>query len=111
MQQSSTTPQKPRCVGIGLRKIVACSHSSSQCLLVPTALGMVSSVHPTSNFYTCFTNFLSRFSLDCSMRRDGVTTYQCATHLSYSVAFVSSILAGPKNDRGRLTLPYLPHSC
>ena len=48
MQQSSTTPQKPRCIGIGLRKIVACSHSSSQCLLVPTALGMVSSVHPTS---------------------------------------------------------------
>ena len=32
----------------GLRKIVACSHSSSQCLLVSTVLGTVSSLHPTS---------------------------------------------------------------
>ena len=42
-----------------LRKIVACSHSSLQCLLVSTVFGMVSSLHPTSDFYTCFTNFLS----------------------------------------------------
>ena len=34
-------------VGWGLRKIVACSHSSSQCLLVSTVFGMVSSLHPT----------------------------------------------------------------
>ena len=33
----------------GLRKIVACSHSS-QCLLVSTVFGMVSSLHPTSLF-------------------------------------------------------------
>ena len=32
----------------GLRKIVACSHSSSQCLLVSTVFGTVSSLHPTS---------------------------------------------------------------
>ena len=31
-----------------LRKIVACSHSSSQCLLVSTVFGTVSSLHPTS---------------------------------------------------------------
>ena len=47
MQQSSATP-KNRDVGIGLRKIVACSHSSSQCLLVHTVFGAVSSLHPTS---------------------------------------------------------------
>ena len=47
MQQSSATP-KNRDVGIGLRKIVACSQPSSQCLLVSTVFGMVSSLHPTS---------------------------------------------------------------
>ena len=47
MQQSSATP-KNQDVGIGLRKIVACSHSSSQCLLVSTVFGTVSSLHPTS---------------------------------------------------------------
>ena len=34
----------------GLRKIVACSQSSSQCLLASTIFGMVSSLHPTSFF-------------------------------------------------------------
>ena len=47
MQQSSATP-KNRDVGIGLRKIVACSQSSSQCLLVSIVFGTVSSLHPTS---------------------------------------------------------------
>ena len=47
MQQSSATP-KNKDVGIGLRKIVACSRFSSQCLLVPTVFGTVSSLHPTS---------------------------------------------------------------
>ena len=47
MQQSSAT-LKNRDVGIGLRKIVACSQSSSQCLLVSTVFGMVSSLHPAS---------------------------------------------------------------
>ena len=46
MQQSSATLKND--VGIGLRKIVACSHSSSQCLLVSTVFGTVSSLHPTS---------------------------------------------------------------
>ena len=68
MQQSSATP-KNKDVGIGLRKIVACSHFSSQCLLVPTVFGTVSSLHPTS-FLMIFTLvsliFLSRLSLDCS---------------------------------------------
>ena len=46
MQQSSAPP-KNKDVGIGLRKIVPSSHSSSQCLLVSTVFGMVSSLHPT----------------------------------------------------------------
>ena len=51
MQQSSATPKD---VGTGLRKIVACSQSSSQCLLVSTVFGTVSSLHPTS-FLMIFT--------------------------------------------------------
>ena len=47
MQQSSTTPSLHLDFW-GLRKIVACSHSSSQCLLVPTVFGTVSSLHPIS---------------------------------------------------------------
>ena len=77
MQQSSATP-KNKDVGIGLRKVVACSHSSSQCLLVSTVFGTVSSLHPTS-FLMIFTLvslfFLSRLSLDCSARRDGIARY------------------------------------
>ena len=42
MQQSSATP-KNQDIGRGLRKIVACSKSSSQCLLVSTVFGTVSS--------------------------------------------------------------------
>ena len=47
MQQSSAT-QSLHLSFWGLRKIVACSHSSSQCLLVSTVFGTVSSLHPTS---------------------------------------------------------------
>ena len=47
MQQSSATPSLHLDFW-GLRKIVACSQSSSQCLLVPTVFGTVSSLHPTS---------------------------------------------------------------
>ena len=53
MQQSSATPSLH--LGFwGLRKIVACSKSSSQCLLVATIFGTVSSLHPTS-FLMIFT--------------------------------------------------------
>ena len=50
MRACNNLPQPPKTkdVGIGLRKIVACSHSSSQCLLVSTVFGTVSSLHPTS---------------------------------------------------------------
>ena len=68
MQQSSATP-KNLDVGIGLRKIVACSHSSLQCLLVSTVFGTVSSLHPTSFlmiFILVSLFLLSRLSLDCS---------------------------------------------
>ena len=47
MQQSSATQSLHLCFW-GLRKIVACFHSSSQCLLVSTVFGTVSSLHPTS---------------------------------------------------------------
>ena len=47
MQQSSAT-HSLRLSFWGLRKIVLCSHSSSQCLLVSTFFGTVSSLHPTS---------------------------------------------------------------
>ena len=47
MQQSSAT-QSLHLSFWGLRKIVACSHSSSQCLLVAAVFGTVSSLHPTS---------------------------------------------------------------
>ena len=47
MQQSSAT-QSLHLSFWGLRKIVACSHSSSQCLLVSTVFGTVSSLYPTS---------------------------------------------------------------
>ena len=47
MQQSSAT-QSLYLSFWGLQKIVACSHSSSQCLLVSTVFGTVSSLHPTS---------------------------------------------------------------
>ena len=53
MQQSSAT-QSLHLSFWGLRKIVACYHSSSQCLLVSTVFGTVSSLHPTS-FLMIFT--------------------------------------------------------
>ena len=75
MQQSSAT-QSLHLSFWGLRKIVACSHSSSQCLLVSTVFGTVSSLHPTSFlmiFILVSLIFLSRLSLDCSARRDDIT--------------------------------------
>ena len=66
MQQSSATC-KHKDVGIGLRKIVACSHSSSQCFPISTVFGMVSI--PTSYFIFILVS-LNFFSLDCSARRD-----------------------------------------
>ena len=56
MQQSSAT-LKTEDVGIGLQKIVAFLSSSSQCLLVSTVFGMVSSLHPTSFLMIFILNF------------------------------------------------------
>ena len=47
-------------------------------------------VIPTSyfifnDFYTCFTNFLSRVSLDCSARRDAIRSTR-ATRIAYTYA-------------------------
>ena len=53
MQQSSATPSLH--LGFwGLQKIVTCSQSSSQYLLVSIVFGTVSSLHPTS-FLVIFT--------------------------------------------------------
>ena len=48
LRECNNLPQPPKTkdVGIGLQKIVAFSQSSSQCLLVSTVFGMVSSLHP-----------------------------------------------------------------
>ena len=64
MQQSSAT-QSLHLSFWGLRKIVACSHSSSQCLLVSTVFGMVSSLHPTlflMIFTLVYNDFLRRIN-------------------------------------------------
>ena len=55
----------------GLWKIVVCSQSSSQCLLVSTVFGMVSSLHPTS--------FLMIFTLVylCAVNKFYVGIYLC----------------------------------
>ena len=71
MQQSSATP-KNRDVGIGLRKIVACSQSSSQCL-VSIVFGTVSSLHPTSFlmiFILVLLLFYAGLAFDTMHRRD-----------------------------------------
>ena len=64
MRACNNLPQPPKTkdVGRGLRKIVACSHSSSQCLLVSTVFGTVSSLHPTS-FLMIFTLVVLYMSL------------------------------------------------
>ena len=53
MQQSSATPSLHHGFW-GLQKIVACSQTSSQCLLVSIVFGTVSSLHPIS-FLMIFT--------------------------------------------------------
>ena len=73
MQQSSAT-QSLHLSFWGLRKIVACSHSSSQCLLVYTVFGMVSSLHPTS-FLMIFT--LVTIGLWCQNTELAVSTVYC----------------------------------
>ena len=73
MQQSSATPSLHLDFW-GLRKIVACSQSSSQCLLAPTVFGTVSSLHPTSFLMifilvilvSLFFTLMYCLSLDCS---------------------------------------------
>ena len=79
-------PQKLRCIGIVLRKIVAYSHSSSQCLLVSIVFGTVSSLHPTSR--SCFAVCASRFAvpgplaLDVSRSRFALGSSWFAVHTS-----------------------------
>ena len=79
MQQSSATHSLH--LGFwGLRKIVACSHSSSQCLLVPTVFGTVSSLHPASFLMTCI----------CMIRDVGlssfVTSYLLVSEIAKCIA-------------------------
>ena len=44
-------PKTKMYIGIGLRKIVAYSHAFSQCLLVSTVFGTVSSLHYSANVH------------------------------------------------------------
>ena len=77
MQQSSATP-KNEDVGIGLRKIVAYSYSSSQCLPISTVFGMVSSLHPTSFlmiFILVSLIFYPGLALTVARRADITRTY------------------------------------
>ena len=72
MQQSSAT-LKNRDVGIGLRKIVACSQSSSQCLLVSTVFGTVSSLQPIykyKNEVGCRDDTVPKTALQSRLRLD-----------------------------------------
>ena len=72
MPQSSAT-QSLHLVFWGLRKIVACSQSSSQCLLVSTGFGMVSYLHPISflmifiltSFTIMYVRFMSKILCAC----------------------------------------------
>ena len=83
MQQASATP-KNQDVGIGLRKIVACSHSSSQCLLVSTVFRTVSSLHPTS--------FLMIFILVSLIFHPGLALTVARGEMPYVLLYVRSIL-------------------
>ena len=71
MQQSSATPKNR----IGLQMIIACSHSSSQCLLVSTVFGTVSSLHPTS--------FLMIFILVSPIFYPGLALTVACSEMSY----------------------------
>ena len=85
MQQSSATPKKCRegvaedCCMLSIHlagvaeDIVACSQSTSHCLLVPTVFGMVSSLHPSS--------FLLIFTLDSLIF---LRHWQCKQRRSYT---------------------------
>ena len=74
MQQSSATPSLHLDFW-GLRKIFACSPSSSQCLLVPTVFGTVSSLHPIS--------FLMIFILVYGMKKSPKDRLTMRAQLTY----------------------------
>ena len=74
MQQSSATP-KNQDVGIGLRKIVACSHSSSQCLLVSAVFGTVSSHTSYFIFNDFHTSLSCRYMLLSHTYNSGTSIY------------------------------------
>ena len=87
MQQSSAT-QSLHLSFWGLRKIVACSHPSSQCLLVSTVFGTVSSLHPTS--------FLMIFTLVAYIAATHMDPTGCA-HVQNSAIMSAKICAVAMN--------------
>ena len=84
MQQSSAT-QSLHLSFWGLRKIVACSHSSSQCLLVSTVFGTVSSLHPTS-FLMIFTLVYASVSPDTVSLLNVSTRFYLGVHAVRNIA-------------------------
>ena len=91
MQQSSAT-QSLHLDFWGLRKIVACSQSSSQCLLVSIVFGTVSSLHPTYDFYTCYAyNYVGAVKQDFpkeSISSGRVTIWTCKGYVVHGVGML-----------------------
>ena len=86
MQQSSATPSLHLDFW-GLRKIVACSQSSSQCLLVPTVFGTVSSLHPISflMIFILVAIYINRASCTTRWARSRSPNYVvCSGHLKHT---------------------------
>ena len=77
-------PQKPRC-----RDWVV--HALTPPRSAFLYLQFLARCHPyiLLHFYTCFTNFLSRLSLDCSARRDDITCtpYVCIRTYAHAYAY------------------------
>ena len=55
------------------RRIESMQQSSSQCLLVPTVFGTVSSLHPINDFYTCIYYTSTMLSIFGRFHREQIT--------------------------------------
>ena len=92
MQQSSAT-LKNQDVGIGLRKIVACTQPCLRCLLVSIVFGTVSSLHPTS-FLMIFILVLLIFNVQsCRYMLLSHTYYSGVSTLYYACTYMYIIRA------------------
>ena len=118
MQQSSAT-QSLHLSFWGLQRIVACSHSSSQCLLVSTVFGTVSSLHPSYFIFilVLYYSLRSRKHLLCSLLYFIYVSsvLQHAVHATHSLSPCSYELAVDLSvvytaDKHLMITVCLPHS-